>query len=105
MQLRIGVVLAVLLCMAFPVQAQFNSAVQGIFQDPSRAVIPNAAVKLLNPGNAQTLETKTNESGYYRFSSLGPGSYDLTIEAAGFQTKVIKITITTGQIRDLNIDM
>jgi hypothetical protein len=105
MRTRIEAVLALLLLLTSPVWAQFNSAVQGVVQDPSRAVIPNATVKLLNPGTAHSQETKTNESGYFRFSSLGPGSYDVTVEATGFQSKVLKITITTGQIRDLNIDL
>ncbi|MEJ7710715.1 MAG: carboxypeptidase-like regulatory domain-containing protein [Pyrinomonadaceae bacterium] len=85
--------------------AQFSSGVQGVVQDASRAVVPNAIVKLRDPQRNITQETKTNESGYFRFSSLAPGDYEVSAEATNFQTKTQTVTLTTGQNRDLNFDL
>jgi hypothetical protein len=93
-----------LLC-AFPALAQFSSAVQGIVQDSSQAVIRNASVKLKSLQSGLTQETKTNDSGYYRFSSLAPGDYELTVENQGFQTRTLKLSLTAGQSRDANVEL
>jgi hypothetical protein len=85
--------------------AQFNSNVQGVVQDPSGSVVPGAAMRLKNVQTGITLETRTNESGFYRFSSLAPGDYEVTSEAKGFRVKVVQVDLTTGQSRDVNFSL
>lgn len=98
-------IMCVIWLMAPLASAQFSSGVQGVVQDASRAVVPNAIVKLRDPQRNITQETKTNESGYFRFSSLAPGDYEVSAEATNFQTKTQTVTLTTGQNRDLNFDL
>jgi hypothetical protein len=85
--------------------AQYSSSIQGVVQDPSGAVVPNALVKFVNLGTNITGETTTNEAGFYRFNSLAPGAYDVIAEVKGFKTQILKLTLTTNQSRDLNIDL
>jgi len=86
-------------------RAQFGSGVQGTVQDISRAVVPNATIKLRSLQTGLSQETTANESGYFRFSSLAPGDYEITAEATGFQTKIQTVTLNTGQTRDINFDL
>ncbi|HEX4947955.1 MAG TPA: carboxypeptidase regulatory-like domain-containing protein, partial [Blastocatellia bacterium] len=105
MKKRCSLTIALLLLSAFPVLAQFSSAVQGVVQDSSQAVIRNATVKLTSLQSGLSQETKTNDSGYYRFSSLAPGDYELTISSQGFQNKTIKVSLTASQSRDANVEL
>ena len=85
--------------------AQFSSNVQGVVQDPTSAVVPKAAMKLKNVDTGLTAEALTNSSGFYRFSSLPPGNYEVSAGASGFQTRILKLTLSTNQVRDLNISL
>lgn len=83
--------------------AQFSSNIQGVVQDVSGGVVPNVTV------TARSLETdvqrtaKSSESGVYRFSSLGPGRYQIAISAAGFQEYTTTVTLETQQTAGVNI--
>ena len=86
--------LALFALAALPVAAQFNASVQGTIQDPSGAVVSGAHIKLVNTGTQATLETTTNDQGFYRFNQLPAGTYTLTVDAPGFQTS----TVTAVQV-------
>ena len=98
-------VLTLILLFASPAWAQFSSAVQGVVQDNSQAVIRGATVQLKSLQSGLSQETKTNDSGYYRFSSLAPGDYELTIVSQGFQARTIRVSLTASQSRDANVEL
>jgi hypothetical protein len=85
--------------------AQFSSNIQGTVQDPSGAVIPNAQVQLKNLATQVTAGIKTSSAGFYRFSSLPPGDYEVTAEAPGFQAARVQVTVETAQTADVPITM
>ncbi|MBI4474745.1 MAG: TonB-dependent receptor, partial [Acidobacteria bacterium] len=58
----------------------------GIVTDPSGAVIPGVAVKLLNEGTAAVMEQRSNESGEFVFNFVPVGTYTLSMEMTGFRT-------------------
>jgi len=91
----------VLLLGATLCSAQFTSNVQGVVQDPSGAVVPKATVTLVNVGTQGTKTTTTDDGGNYRFVSLAPGAYKLTVEASGYARSESAITLLTEQ--NLNI--
>ena len=84
---------------------QFSSNVQGIVEDPSSARVPGASINLRNLDTGVTSQAKSNESGYYRFNSLQPGNYELSVEANGFQTKKVTAALLTGTTTDLNLTL
>lgn len=100
-----GAVLVVCFLFSGNARGQFSSAVQGTIQDSSQAVVRDATVTLRNPQRNITQQTKTNESGFYRFSSLAPGDYEMSVEVTGFQTRNATVTLTAGQSRDLNFEL
>src|ERR1700704_4725159 len=65
-------------------KAQFSGNIQGTVTDPSGAAIAQARVILLNITTQLSVSTTTDTSGDYRFLSLGPGNYKISVEASGF---------------------
>ena len=61
-----------------------RARVQGLVTDSSNAVIVGATVTLLNTGTGVKMVRPSNETGLYRFDYVDPGTYTITIEAAGF---------------------
>src|ERR1035441_6156745 len=80
---------------------QFNSGIQGTVQDPTGGVVANATVSLLNTETQVGSQAKTDDAGNFRFVSLAPGSYTITVEASGFSKTAINIQLDTGQ--NLNV--
>jgi protocatechuate 3,4-dioxygenase beta subunit len=61
--------------------AQFSGSIQGTVQDPANALVPNAKVQLKNNDTGIAASTASDTSGVFRFISLAPGKYSLTIDA------------------------
>ncbi len=77
--------------------AQFTSSVQGTVQDPSGAGIAKATVRLVNVATNAAQATASDAAGNFRFLSLAPGSYKVTVEASGFAKSEVDITLLTEQ--------
>src|SRR5271157_4269278 len=63
-----------------------TGGLQGVVKDPSGAVVPNAKIVVTADSLVGTKELETDGNGYYRFANLPPGSYTITVTAAGFAT-------------------
>lgn len=88
-----------------PLLAQFSSNLQGLVRDPSEGLIPGAAVALKNVSTGVETSTTTNTAGFYRFSSLAPGQYELTVRASGFQATTITVTLLTALTTTVNVPL
>src|SRR5881275_2669262 len=86
---------------AASVQAQFTANIQGTVVDPSGAAIAQAKVDLVNTVTQVSATTTTDSTGSYRFLSLAPGSYKITVEAKGFSKAETTVTLETNQ--NLNV--
>src|SRR5215475_14140946 len=60
-------------------------SITGTLIDPAAAVVPDAAVILLNPDRNTTTQTKTDAAGRFVFPIVLPGRYTITAEAVGFK--------------------
>jgi len=76
--------LAFLLLASTAVWAQFTGSIQGSVEDPSNAAVAGAKITLVNSATGVTSSTVSDASGNYRFVSLAPGAYQVTVEATGF---------------------
>ncbi len=83
-----------------------QGSISGAVQDPSGAVVPNAAVTLVNTDQGLTLETHTSGSGIYTFSPVRLGHYKVIVTAPGFSTTTQEnVTVAVGQDEKVNVQL
>src|SRR5258708_1067013 len=98
--------LVLLLSVAGPAFSQSNAAINGVVQDTSDAMIPNARVKLINTATGTESNSTTNKSGSFVLPSVMPGHYTLQIERQGFDTtQLTGITLNVGDNKSVVIRM
>ena len=75
----------------------------GTVADAGDAAVPGARVDLKNAATGAVISTTTGVEGIFRFNSLVPATYSLTITAAsGFKTYAQNnIEVTASEVRDL----
>src|ERR1035437_5012165 len=97
-----GLCILTLLCGC--IFAQTTSAtLQGTVTDPGDAAVPGVAIELRNASTGAVRSTTSTADGIFRFNSLEPAVYSLTIKAAaGFKAlDVNNIHLTANEIREL----
>jgi len=67
--------------------AATGGSISGTVKDQSGAVIPGAALTLVNLDLTTSYKAGTDAEGFYSFPNLPVGRYELTIEAVGFKTQ------------------
>ncbi len=106
---------SVLMLMAFVlfltanVSAQFETAtVLGSVRDPNGAVVEGAIVNLKNIATDTSNTTTTDANGDYQFAGVKIGTYQIIIEATGFNRTVaenINVTVNARQRVDLDLQV
>ena len=86
-----------------PAFAQFTASIQGVVQDPTGAGVAKAHIELVNIATGVTKIDASDASGNYRFVSLAPGNYKISVEAAGFSKAQAQVTLLTEQNVNLPI--
>lgn len=97
--------LAAMLFLAVSAWGQFTANIQGTVVDQSGAAVAQAKVDLLNTITQVTANTTTDASGSYRFLSLAPGSYKISVEAKGFSKSETSFTLETNENLNLPISL
>jgi len=78
----------------------------GTVFDTSGKVIPGASVSAKNIATAVVAETKSDESGVYRFNNLPVGTYIVRVSSAGFASRELKdLTVDLNRIATANITL
>ena len=78
-------------------QAANMGSVAGTVTDQKGAAVPNASVELLNAGTNEIRTQTTNDTGYYTFVSVPPGSYKVTIKKDGFRSATMGLDVQVGK--------
>ena len=86
-------------------QSLNTGAIAGTVTDPSHAVVAGATVELKSLDTGSTQTATTNSTGYYRFSLLAPGNYQVTVKQSGFATAQIPATVNVGQATTADITL
>jgi Carboxypeptidase regulatory-like domain len=73
-----------------------TGSIQGTVTDPNGAVVPGANITITNKATGQVNKTTSSATGTYASGALGPGEYEVRIEAKGFQTQVLTIPVQVG---------
>lgn len=90
-----------------------NGAITGQVRDPTGAMVPGAAIALTNTETGARQTFTTDDSGTYRFVQMPVGTYELTVEKAGFRkyvqkpievhvtgTATVDVTLSVGELAD-----
>jgi len=100
---RLVEVLSILALLAVGLSAQtVSGSLQGTVVDPANAIVPNAPVTLLETSTGVSRQATTDGTGLFRFLNLSPGTYSVTVKAAGFkQFTSNNITVAANETRDI----
>src|SRR3954469_16316712 len=103
----LGVVAAAAFVVASNLPAQgIYATLTGVVADPSQAVVAKAKVTLKDAQSGSLRETVSNNEGYFTFASVPVGTYELTVEAKGFNTsKVAGIALGGGEKRNVDVTL
>ncbi len=96
-RVRLLLTLALISCLAIVVRADTVGSISGTITDQTGAVIPDATVTALNLDTTVQQTTKTNADGFYNFTALPVGRYEIEILRDGF-----KPYKRTGLVIDIN---
>jgi hypothetical protein len=84
-------------------QSLTQGNILGTVTDPSGAVVPGATVTLKNDNTGATQTRTTNNSGFYEFALLPPGSYMLSVTAQSYQAASQRVSASIGQVTTNNV--
>ena len=83
-----------------------TTSIRGTVLDRSGAAVAGARVVVENAGQALQRETRTNDSGEYKFLGLPPGTYTLTVEKEGFrkfESRGLDLLVNLPATRDVTL--
>jgi hypothetical protein len=83
-----------------------TGGLQGTVKDPSGAVVPKAHLEVTGTTLVGSKAQDTDASGYYRFANLPPGTYTITVKAAGFsELRREGIVVEVGHLPTLDLPL
>ncbi|HEY8184789.1 MAG TPA: TonB-dependent receptor [Pyrinomonadaceae bacterium] len=82
-------------------QTVASASLSGRVQDPNGAMVRGASVTATKVETNQQRTVTTDDEGRYRFANLPVGTYNIAVEARGFDKFVRQLTLTVGQAVDL----
>ncbi|MGA8703954.1 MAG: carboxypeptidase-like regulatory domain-containing protein, partial [Candidatus Sulfotelmatobacter sp.] len=97
----------IVLC-SLPLLAQTTistGSIQGLVTDPSAAVVSGAKISISNKATGRVIITKSTSAGAYTSGALTPGDYRLRVEAQGFKTSEIAVTVQVGVTASGNVKL
>ncbi len=99
-------VVALTACLQFGFGQSISGTLTGLISDPSGASVPDAKVTLKNEGSGDVRRTVSNSEGFFTFAAVPAGSYELSVEAAGFSIyQVSKLAVQGAERRNVDVSM
>src|SRR5687767_3136140 len=86
--------------------AQGLTAVRGVVQDPTGAVIPGVEITVTDAATGVSRNVITNETGSYLVSQLQPGTYNVRVELTGFKVRILNnVALPVNETVTLNVEL
>jgi outer membrane receptor protein involved in Fe transport len=83
-----------------------GGTIVGAVTDPSGAAVADAQVVIKNVATGLQRSVSTNGDGLYAAPNLVPGSYEVSVDAAGFNSTLVNgIVLTVGERREINVTL
>src|SRR6202007_2812232 len=98
---------ALLIAAPFTSVAQSGNAgtISGTVADPSGALVPNAAVEILNPVSQYSRTAISDKAGKFNFPNVPFNSYHLTVTAPGFAPHVQDVDVRSSVPVSLSVGL
>lgn len=103
-----AIVLGVVICLSPAwisssyAQQAATATLSGRIVDPNQAVVTGAQVTATQTATAIGRSTTTNAEGMFVVTNLPTGEYEVKIQAAGFASRTVTLTLQVGQNETLN---
>jgi len=81
----LAIAFTILICVDVAAQAQTQGRVSGVVLDQTGSGVVAARVAILNAKNGASRVVESDKSGHFVFDRVADGSYELTVDADGFQ--------------------
>ena len=97
-----------LLCSALVFGQTSSQQISGFVRDASGLVVSSAKITVRNVGTGLSREAQVNESGFYSFTNLPIGIYEIDASATGFKRylqKEIKLDVNAKVTVDVLLDV
>jgi outer membrane receptor protein involved in Fe transport len=92
-----AILFLILMPVSFVAAQVGGGSVVGVITDEQDSAVPGAKVVAVNTATNGTRETLTNTSGYFEFPLLPAGTYQISVDAKGFQnSRSEKFVLNTG---------
>jgi len=100
--LTIFILLAMSPCCLRLIAQSGAGSIQGTITDSTGAVIPGAAIHVINQATGVAADTKSNGAGFYQVPGLFTGNYTVTFTAPGMKTYKQAIELLVDQNAVIN---
>ncbi|MGH9539794.1 MAG: carboxypeptidase regulatory-like domain-containing protein [Terriglobales bacterium] len=102
-----GFVLLVLVVLsASSAWAQFTSGIEGTVTDPTGAVVAGATITIKNEETGASQTVQTQDSGFFRFTTLPSSAFTVSASSQGFKTTVQEhVQLQVAETKTVNIHM
>lgn len=97
--------LAIGIALPKPAVAQLTITLEGTVRNAEGEPVNGAVVAVTNPATNERRGTSTNDIGRFRVLGLGPGRYEVTVRAIGFQQTTQTVDLLLGQRANLVFDL
>ena len=82
-----------------------TGSIQGLVTDPSGAVVSGAKISIHNKATGRVITATSTSAGAYTSGALTPGDYTLRVEAPGFKTTEVAVTVEVGVTASGNVKL
>jgi hypothetical protein len=82
-----------------------TGSIQGTVTDQTGAVVPNAKVTITNQATSSAAHINASSAGNYSSGPIQPGDYAVRVEAKGFKTMNLPVTVQVGNTATANLQM
>jgi len=82
-----------------------TGSIQGTVTDQSSAVVSNAKVSITNKSTGRVVNVSSTSAGTYASGALIPGTYTVRVEAQGFKSTELTLTVQVGVTASGNVKL
>lgn len=84
-------------------QTVVSGDITGSVKDPTGAIVPGSTVQLRSADTGETRSQNVSQSGEYRFTTLKPGTYEISASSTGLQSTTDRVQVTIGQVATIDL--